>query len=105
MSDDDDDDDGTSLAYWTQDPEKDCYSQKAPSLSPTTGAIDAIDDKSVTEAENSSAAHFLSTEDDPLLNPWTLRAFFIGTGLSIFGAVLGNFPLPTWMRRGSLLTV
>lgn len=29
--------------------------------------------------------HVISVEDDPSLNPWTFRAFFIGIGLSAFG--------------------
>lgn len=31
----------------------------------------------------------ISVADDPTLNPWTLRAFIIGIGLSAFGGVLG----------------
>lgn len=34
--------------------------------------------------------HVISVEDDPSLNPWTFRAFFLGIGLSAFGGVLGR---------------
>ncbi|KAE9405207.1 OPT superfamily oligopeptide transporter [Gymnopus androsaceus JB14] len=34
--------------------------------------------------------HVISVEDDPSLNPWTFRAFFIGIGLSAFGGVLAE---------------
>ncbi|TGO63501.1 hypothetical protein BOTNAR_0099g00280 [Botryotinia narcissicola] len=30
----------------------------------------------------------INVDDDPTLNPWTFRMFFIGLGLSVFGAVL-----------------
>ncbi|CAI7582511.1 unnamed protein product [Penicillium discolor] len=32
--------------------------------------------------------HVIHVDDDPTLNPWTFRMFFIGLGLSAFGAVL-----------------
>lgn len=43
--------------------------------------------------------HVITVEDDPSLNPWTFRAFFLGMGLSAFGGVLGKcfnyvFPAP-----------
>ena len=34
--------------------------------------------------------HVISLHDDPTLNPWTLRAFIVGIGLSAFGGVLGK---------------
>ena len=37
--------------------------------------------------------HVISVEDDPSLNPWTFRSFFIGLGLSTFGGVLGEYEL------------
>lgn len=43
----------------------------------------------VLENERDIATHVISIEDDPTLNPWTFRAFFIGIGLSAFGGVLG----------------
>lgn len=39
------------------------------------------------------ATHVVSVADDPSLNPWTLRAFIIGIGLSAFGGVLGMTPI------------
>lgn len=44
---------------------------------------------SVLEDERDIATHVISISDDPSLNPWTFRAFFIGIGLSAFGGVLG----------------
>lgn len=38
------------------------------------------------------ATGVLSVDDDPSLNPWTLRAFVIGIILSAFGSVLGEHP-------------
>ncbi|RDW59135.1 hypothetical protein BP5796_12059 [Coleophoma crateriformis] len=32
----------------------------------------------------------IDLDDDPSMNPWTFRMFFIGLGLSCFGAVLGE---------------
>ncbi|KAI0066210.1 OPT superfamily oligopeptide transporter [Artomyces pyxidatus] len=34
--------------------------------------------------------HVITVEDDPTLNPWTFRSFFIGIGLSAFGGVLAE---------------
>ncbi|KIK55154.1 hypothetical protein GYMLUDRAFT_76698 [Collybiopsis luxurians FD-317 M1] len=34
--------------------------------------------------------HVITVEDDPTLNPWTFRAFFLGIGLSAFGGVLAE---------------
>lgn len=41
----------------------------------------------VTDAKE-LVTHVLHVDDDPTLNPWTFRAFFIGAGLAIFAAVL-----------------
>jgi len=51
------------------------------------------DDSDITVLENERdiATHVISIQDDSSLNPWTLRAFIIGMGLSAFGAVLGVF--------------
>lgn len=43
----------------------------------------------VLEDERDIATHVVTVTDDPTLNPWTLRAFIIGIGLSAFGGVLG----------------
>lgn len=43
----------------------------------------------VLENERDIATHVITVHDDPSLNPWTLRAFIIGIGLSTFGGVLG----------------
>jgi len=51
--------------------------------------VDAISEKVVLSTERDIATHIISVDDDPNLNPWTLRAFAIGIGLSTFGGVLG----------------
>ena len=52
-----------------------------------------IDDASdiVLHSEREIATHVISVDDDPSLNPWTFRAFFLGLGLSAFGGSLGEF--------------
>ena len=44
----------------------------------------------VLHSERDIATNIISVHDDPNLNPWTLRAFVIGFGLSAFGGVLGK---------------
>jgi OPT family small oligopeptide transporter len=44
----------------------------------------------VLENERDIATHVVSIHDDPSLNPWTIRAFVIGIGLSAFGGVLAE---------------
>jgi hypothetical protein len=44
----------------------------------------------VLDSERDIATNIISIHDDPNLNPWTLRAFVIGFGLSTFGGVLGK---------------
>jgi len=55
--------------------------------------IDEDDDSNfgVLENERDIATHVITIHDDPTLNPWTVRAFVIGIGLSAFGGVLGRF--------------
>ena len=52
---------------------------------------------SVLHSERDIATNIINIRDDPNLNPWTLRAFVIGLGLSAFGGVLGkslpSFPI------------
>jgi hypothetical protein len=43
----------------------------------------------VLHSERDIATNIINVHDDPNLNPWTLRAFVIGLGLSAFGGVLG----------------
>jgi hypothetical protein len=47
-------------------------------------------DVAVLSTEWDIATHIVSVHDDPTLNPWTIRAFVIGLGLSAFGGVLGK---------------
>lgn len=47
-------------------------------------------DFGVLDSELDIATHIISIHDDPTLNPWTLRAFVVGFGLSAFGGALGN---------------
>ena len=42
------------------------------------------------DTERDVATHIISVHDDPTMNPWTLRAFIVGLGLSAFGGVLGK---------------
>ena len=44
----------------------------------------------ILDSERDIATHIISVHDDPTLNPWTLRAFIVGIGLSAFGSVLGK---------------
>ena len=55
-----------------------------------TATIDADSEEAVLSNERDIATHVISVDDDPTLNPWTFRAFFIGLGLSAFGGVLGK---------------
>lgn len=55
-------------------------------------SVDNVDSSSefgVLENERDIVTHILSVTDDSSLNPWTIRAFIIGIGLSAFGGVLG----------------
>ncbi|KAG1858095.1 OPT oligopeptide transporter protein-domain-containing protein [Suillus subluteus] len=57
-----------------------------------TATVDADSDseEGVLSNERDIATHVISVDDDPSLNPWTFRAFFIGLGLSTFGGVLAE---------------
>ncbi|KAG2054727.1 OPT superfamily oligopeptide transporter [Suillus hirtellus] len=44
----------------------------------------------ILQNEREIASHVISVDDDPSLNPWTFRAFFIGLGLSAFGGSLAQ---------------
>ena len=50
-------------------------------------------DFGVLDSERDIATNIITVHDDPTLNPWTLRAFVLGFGLSAFGGVLGKFTL------------
>jgi hypothetical protein len=47
-------------------------------------------DCAVLQDERDIVTHVISVGDDPSLNPWTFRSFFLGIGLSAFGGVLGK---------------
>ena len=47
-------------------------------------------DTAVLRNERDIVTHIISVHDDPSLNPWTLRSFIIGIGLSAFGGILGG---------------
>lgn len=47
----------------------------------------------VLHSERDLVTHVISVIDDPSLNPWTIRAFLIGLGLSTFGGILGSLNL------------
>jgi hypothetical protein len=59
---------------------------EATSNPPTDDASDAV-----LHTEREIATRVISVDDDPSLNPWTFRAFFLGLGLSAFGGSLGAF--------------
>ncbi|KAG1754615.1 OPT oligopeptide transporter protein-domain-containing protein [Suillus lakei] len=56
----------------------------------TSTREDETDENVVLQNEREIATHVISVDDDPSLNPWTLRAFFIGIGLSAFGGSLAQ---------------
>ena len=47
-------------------------------------------DTAVLQTERDIVTHVISVCDDPSLNPWTFRSFFLGIALSAFGGVLGE---------------
>ncbi|KAF7312525.1 OPT oligopeptide transporter [Mycena indigotica] len=51
---------------------------------PAEGEFAVLDD------ERDIATHVIMVEDDESLNPWTVRAFVLGLGLSAFGGVLAE---------------
>jgi hypothetical protein len=51
-----------------------------------TGSVSAV-----LQNERDIVTHVISVDDDPSLNPWTFRSFFLGIGLSAFGGVLGEY--------------
>ncbi|TFK74138.1 OPT superfamily oligopeptide transporter [Pluteus cervinus] len=55
-----------------------------------SGSDEASSAASVLRNERDIVSHVISSEDDPSLNPWTIRAFLIGIGLSAFGGVLAE---------------
>lgn len=55
-----------------------------------TADADSNSEEGVLSNERDIATHVISVDDDPSLNPWTFRAFFIGLGLSTFGGVLAE---------------
>ncbi|KAG2138157.1 OPT oligopeptide transporter protein-domain-containing protein [Suillus cothurnatus] len=55
-----------------------------------TATVDADNEQGVLSDERDIATHVISVDDNASLNPWTLRAFFIGLGLSTFGGVLAE---------------
>ncbi|KAG9318820.1 OPT oligopeptide transporter protein-domain-containing protein [Chiua virens] len=55
-------------------------------------SLSLVDDVSdiVLHSERDIATHVISVDDDPSLNPWTFRSFFLGLGLSAFGGSLAE---------------
>ncbi|KAF8833285.1 OPT superfamily oligopeptide transporter [Paxillus ammoniavirescens] len=68
--------------------EKSHYTQADVEASSTEPDDDGSD--VVLHDEREIATHVISVDDDPCLNPWTFRSFFIGLGLSAFGASLAE---------------
>ncbi|KAG2106875.1 OPT oligopeptide transporter protein-domain-containing protein [Suillus cothurnatus] len=54
------------------------------------GNIDADSEEGVLSDERDILTNVISVDDDATLNPWTIRASFIGLGLSAFGGVLAE---------------
>jgi hypothetical protein len=60
----------------------------------------------VLDSERDIATNIISVHDDPNLNPWTLRTFVIGFGLSAFSklfAFASHLPLKCLNSRDLLL--
>ncbi|KAJ8581552.1 OPT superfamily oligopeptide transporter [Rhizopogon salebrosus TDB-379] len=55
-----------------------------------TATVDADSEEAILSDERDIATNVISVDDDPTLNPWTFRAFFLGLGLSAFGGVLAE---------------
>ncbi|KAJ3739221.1 OPT oligopeptide transporter protein-domain-containing protein [Lentinula detonsa] len=53
------------------------------------GEFDGSGELALNDARDITT-HVITVEDDPSLNPWTFRAFFLGIGLSAFGGVLAE---------------
>jgi len=51
---------------------------------------DDYDSNEVLQDERDIVTRVLSVDDDPTLSPWTLRAFVIAIGLSVFAGALGK---------------
>ncbi|KAH0827049.1 OPT oligopeptide transporter [Lanmaoa asiatica] len=69
--------------------EKPYYAAKADAeAASNTPVNDTLD--VVLHSEREIATNVISVDDDPSLNPWTFRAFFLGLGLSAFGGSLAE---------------
>ncbi|KAJ6014378.1 OPT superfamily oligopeptide transporter [Penicillium herquei] len=55
---------------------------------PKPGDEVVLDDNAVVSTAGDLVTHIIRVEDDPSVNPWTIRMVFLGAGLSIFGGVL-----------------
>ncbi|CAK5278568.1 unnamed protein product [Mycena citricolor] len=65
--------------------------KRSPSEDDIETAGDPGDDEfAVLHDERDIATHVITVEDDETLNPWTIRAFVLGLGLSAFGGVLAE---------------
>ncbi|KAG1861314.1 OPT oligopeptide transporter protein-domain-containing protein [Suillus subluteus] len=63
----------------------------------------------VLQNEREIATHIISMDDDPSLNPWTFRTFFIGLGLSASGGSLAQIyyfkPGPFNKKENALIII
>lgn len=55
---------------------------------PPSAPADEVDIGNVVETAEDLVTRVIALEDDPSLNPWTVRMLFLGIGFSIFGGVL-----------------
>ncbi|KAF8120919.1 OPT oligopeptide transporter protein-domain-containing protein [Boletus edulis] len=65
--------------------EKSCYTKADVEAPSSTSNDDASG--IVLDSAREIATHVISVDDDPFLNPWTFRAFFLGLGLSTFAEI------------------
>jgi hypothetical protein len=63
------------------------FDEKRGDANSATDSEIPLDDKRKKRIRNPRdlVTEVLSLEDDPTLNPWTFRMWFIGIGISIFG--------------------
>ncbi|KAG1891165.1 OPT oligopeptide transporter protein-domain-containing protein [Suillus subluteus] len=79
----------TETVEWTPDAtDEKSYNIKG-DIETTTREAET-DENVVLQNERDIATHVISVDDDPSLNPWTFRTFFIGLGLSAFGGSLAQ---------------
>lgn len=59
--------------------------EKGSEPAPDSGVIDVL------RNERELITRVISVDDDPLLNPYTIRSVLIGSGLSLFAGTIGKY--------------